>query len=143
MSVPTNETDPDPPRSEWPTTRLPHANIAPDTAVAQPAYIEGVATLVWPYSQSNGTFAVVVCEEDFRLRNNRGQLKVNFRGAAARRAKDVLQATNKVQLSLEGAELEEMKDATRRDVPWALKYSHRLYAKVRRALGVAWLRAEY
>lgn len=137
MSVPATaaEGDPSAPNEpnqiEWPTKRLPLATVTPDSATAQPAFVEGVATLLWPYSQSNATFAFVLCEEDFRLRNNKGQLKVNFRGPAAKEIHGKLQIGNKILLSLEGAELEELPDATPRDVPWALKYTHRLCGKVR------------
>jgi hypothetical protein len=120
--------------SSWPITKLPLASLTPDTAANSAAFLEGVVSLLWPYSPSSATLSLLVCEEDFRLRGSKGQLKVNFRGASARALDEKkVQIGDKVQLSLEGAELEALENATPRDVPWAIVFSTRLVMKVRRS----------
>jgi hypothetical protein len=117
--------------SEMPSTKLSLASLTPETANA-PAFLEGVVSLLWPFSPSSATLSLLVCEEDFRLRGSKGQLRANFRGASARTldAKKV-QIGDTVQISLEGAELEVLENATPRDVPWAIVFSTRLVMKVR------------
>lgn len=116
--------------SPWPSTKLPLAELSPETATS-PAYLEGVVSLQWPFSPSSLTMSLLVCEEDFRLRNSKGQLRVDFRGAAAREV-DLrkVQIGDRVQLSLEGAQLNDLSDATARDVPWSVVFSSRLAMKV-------------
>ena len=75
--------------------------------------------------------SLLVCEEDFRLRGKNGQLRVSFHGPAAREVDGrKVQIGDRVQLSLEGARLEDLPDATSRDVPWVAVYSERLSMKV-------------
>lgn len=118
--------------SIWPSARLPLASLTPDTATASsPAFVEGVVQLLWPFSPSSATLSLLVCEEDFRLRNSKGQLRVDFRGASARAVDSrEVQIGNRVQLSLEGAQLEVLENATAGDVPWAVVFSTRLAMKV-------------
>lgn len=114
----------------WPTTKLSLANLCPETATA-PARLEGVVSLQWPFSQSASTIAFLVCEEDFRLRTSKGQLRVNFKGPVAKEvdARNI-QIGNKIQLSLDGAHFEELPNPSPRDVPWTIEYSSRLRMKV-------------
>ncbi|KAF8253019.1 hypothetical protein K440DRAFT_643021 [Wilcoxina mikolae CBS 423.85] len=117
--------------SIWPSARLPLASLTPDTVTASsPAFVEGVVQLLWPFSPSSATLSLLVCEEDFRLRNSKGQLRVDFRGASARAvdSKEV-QIGDRVQLSLEGAQLEALEKATERDVPWTVVFTTRLAMK--------------
>lgn len=61
--------------TKWPTNKLALAQLAPETATAA-AFVAGVVSLLWPFSPSNATLSLLVCEEGFRLRGNRCQLRV-------------------------------------------------------------------
>jgi hypothetical protein len=45
--------------------------------------IKGVVTLIWPFSSSARKAAFLLAEPDFRLRNKKGQVRVQLQGAAA------------------------------------------------------------
>ncbi|TGZ77733.1 hypothetical protein EX30DRAFT_176779 [Ascodesmis nigricans] len=115
-----NRTTPPHPAPPWPSARLPLANLSPEIASAHPSFIKGVTTLIWPFSQSAQTFSILLCEEDFRLRMNRGQLRLNFKGPSAKEVATRVDIGNKVALVLEGVEWEELGEATKRDVPWSV-----------------------
>lgn len=116
---------------QWPTTtRLNLANLTPEVAQAPNAFIEGVTTLIWPFSASASTFAIILAEPDFRKRMNRGQLKVNFKGPSARAAGKKIKIGDVVSLSLEGVRFEELKDASQRDVPWTIEVEKKMLMKV-------------
>ena len=116
--------------TKWPTNKLALAQLTPETASAA-AFLEGVVSLQWPFSPSSATLSLLVCEEDFRLRSNRGQLRVDFHGPSAKAVDDMgVQIGDRVQLSLEGAGLELLDTATAGDVPWAVVFSTRLAMQV-------------
>lgn len=62
-------------------SRVPIASLSPSSVAS--TYIRAVVSLVWPFSSSTRTFALLLAEEDFRLRRAKGQVKVTFRGKAA------------------------------------------------------------
>jgi hypothetical protein len=45
--------------------------------------ISGVVTLLWPFSSSQRRAALLLAEPDFRLRNAKGQVRVQLQGPAA------------------------------------------------------------
>lgn len=100
-------------------------------AVEQPVYVSAVVTLMWPFSPSSSSLSITASEEDFRLRLSKGQLRVNFNGicAGAVEARG-LQIGDKVMISLEGAQYEELLGATAKDVPWTVNFNSRLLMKV-------------
>lgn len=56
---------------------------------------------------------------------------MNFRGAAAEAVESRrVQIGERVELSLLGVELEELQEATQRDVPWTACYGRRLVMRV-------------
>ncbi|KAI5792803.1 hypothetical protein FPQ18DRAFT_258715 [Pyronema domesticum] len=116
----------------WPSTLLPLSALTPNSATTN-AHLSGVVTLLWPYSISEKTLSILLCEPDFRLRAQKGQLRVNFRGAAAEAVESRrVQIGERVELSLLGVELEELQEATQRDVPWTACYGRRLVMRVLR-----------
>lgn len=72
---------------------------------------KGVVTLVWPYSSSNKSAALLVADPDFRLRNRKGQVRVQLTGPAARAvAKAHIGIGDHLHLSLRGASWLQVKD---------------------------------
>ncbi|RDI85145.1 hypothetical protein Vi05172_g5149 [Venturia inaequalis] len=64
-----------------------------------------MVTLIWPYSSSTQSFALLLAEPDFRLRNKKGQVLVRFQGAsAAALARAGIGSGDEVQLHLEGVQ---------------------------------------
>lgn len=61
----------------------PIAELGPSLAAAESRHIRAIVTIMWPYSSSTKTVALLLVEPDFRLRNKRGQVRVQFRGASA------------------------------------------------------------
>jgi hypothetical protein len=115
----------------WPSIELRLASIDPTTVAEQPAYISAVVTLMWPFSPSSSSLSIIASEEDFRLRLSKGQLRVNFNGACASAVETCgLQIGDKVMISLEGAQYDELASATAKDVSWAVTFNSRLAMKV-------------
>lgn len=114
----------------WPSRQLPLASIAPGVADLEPLFFVATISLIWPFSASSSHLSILACEEDFRLRRSRGQLRVNFNGPSASAVDATgIQIGDSVSLSLEGAEFETLEDATERDIPWAVTFSSRLIMK--------------
>ena len=66
--------------------------------------ILGVVTLLWPYSSSTRRAAILLAEPDFRLRKSKGQVRIQFAGAAAEAiAQSRISSGDEVRLSLRGA----------------------------------------
>lgn len=116
-----------------PPARLALASLAPDAvAASRAAFFQGVVTLLWPYSPSSATLSLLVCEEDVQLRVVRGQVRVDFHGPAAREAaRAQVDIGSVVHVSLAGAVLGALPDASPRDVPWTVAFASRLDMKVR------------
>lgn len=70
--------------------------------------IRGVITLVWPYSRSTHTCAILLAAKDFRLRTKRGQVRVTFSGEAAKAiVESKAGISDSIVLSLRGAKWQE------------------------------------
>lgn len=64
----------------------------------------GIVTITWPYSHVRASFAFILAEPDFRIRLNRGQVRVNFTGLAAAAVGNCgLESQDEVVLALDGA----------------------------------------
>ena len=95
--------------------RVPIAELetSPDTSSL---CVRGIVTLVWPYAASKQSTSVLLVEPDFRLRQNKGQVRVTFQGPCALSvAKSGLTSGDEVILALEGAHWVE--DDTRQQTP--------------------------
>jgi hypothetical protein len=116
--------------SGWPSRQLPLAAVTPDASDSEPAFFAATISLLWPFSASSLHLSVLACEEDFRLRRSRGQLRINFNGLSASAVDAAgIQIGDSIMVSLEGAEFEALKDGTERDVPWVVTFSSRLIMK--------------
>ncbi|KAL7275783.1 hypothetical protein RUND412_001262 [Rhizina undulata] len=120
----------------WLLKQLPLASLSPEASTSEPAYLLVVATLLWPFSPSSSSLSFLACEQDFRLRLSKGQLRVNLQGPAAHElASKKLQIGDEVMISLEGAVFEELENPTARDVPWSIAFSKRLVMKIKNNSG--------
>ena len=117
--------------SLWPSKQVLLASLAPGASDSEPKFLVAIISLLWPFSPSSSSLSVLASEEDFRLRKNRGQVRINFKGLPASAVdRTKLQIGDRVIISLEGAEFQPLDDATERDVPWIVVYSTRLAMKV-------------
>ncbi|CUS10565.1 unnamed protein product [Tuber aestivum] len=122
--------------SSWPSKRVPLASLAPGTSDNEPEFLVAIISLLWPFSPSSSSLSILASEKDFRLRKNRGQVRINFKGLAASAVdRTELQIGDRVVISLEGAQFQPLDDATERDVPWVVVYSTRLAMKVKTTSG--------
>lgn len=118
-------------------TRTAIADLRPDIADQTSRVIDGVVTITWPYSIVTKSVAFILAERDVLLRRNRGQLRVEFHGAAGRAVADLnAGGGDHVRLSLEGAQwtaTEGKAGLPGGSLEWQLKFSHRLLLTVRKA----------
>ncbi|KAI1171824.1 hypothetical protein F4777DRAFT_590960 [Nemania sp. FL0916] len=119
---------------------VPIAELYPDIANPDTKAVGGVVTITWPYNKVKGSFAFTLAEPDFRLRRNKGQVRVDFTGRAAKTAGDCgLGSNDEVLLSLAGAAWEAEAAADRRrslpgaDLGWRLVFSDKLILRIKRA----------
>ncbi|KAI9685208.1 MAG: hypothetical protein M1822_004795 [Bathelium mastoideum] len=110
---------------------VPIATLTPLLPSLETKSFRGVVTLVWPYSSSTRQFALLVAEQDFRLRRQKGQVRVQFHGASAKAvAKSGVGIADVVTASLEGAqwiqEEGEQVNTPGKSVDWELRYGQRL-----------------
>lgn len=119
------------------TDATPIAQLRPDIDDASSCTLDGVVTITWPYSIVTKSVAFILAEHDFRLRRDKGQLRVELHGAAAEAvAKSSIAGGDELRISLRGAEWEEHQAPTRLPsgtLACQLKFSNRLTLEVRRA----------
>ncbi|KAJ2994453.1 hypothetical protein NUW58_g1560 [Xylaria curta] len=118
---------------------VPIAELCPDLPDPASKAVGGVVTITWPYNKVQGTFAFSLAEPDFRLRRNKGQVRIEFTGRAAKAVGDSGLASNDVVLlSLAGVAWEAEATNKRRSLPgadvgWRLIYSETLSLSIKRA----------
>ena len=112
----------------------PIAQLNPDLE-HDDSYVAGIVTLIWPYAASKSTCSLLLVDQDFRLRSNRGQVRVHFQGSSAKAvARSGISSGDQLLLSLRGAQW--VKDSTAattpgRGIDWQLQYGERLVLQVR------------
>ncbi|KAI1096754.1 hypothetical protein F5B19DRAFT_434392 [Rostrohypoxylon terebratum] len=117
-------------------TKTPIADLSPDIPHPATRAVRGVVTITWPYSFVKGTFSFILAEPDYRLRRNRGQIRVNLTGASAKAASESgLSSSDEVLVSLDGAEWAPEQVKKRQSLPgagvdWQLKFSEKLLLQV-------------
>lgn len=131
-SKPTNDdmSEKNPSSQLWAGPATPIAQLNPELSNVEERVVRGVVTVVWPYSSVRGVAAFVLAEPDFRLRRNKGQVRVELSGPSARAISEIrLAGGDEVTLSLHGAEWAD-KDArapiTGTPLEWQLGFSSRL-----------------
>ncbi|KAI0157762.1 hypothetical protein GGR57DRAFT_54191 [Xylariaceae sp. FL1272] len=117
----------------------PIADLSPDLLDSTSRAVRGVVTITWPYNSVRHTFAFILAEPDFRLRRNKGQVRVDFTGRAAKVVGDSALASNdEVLLSLDGVAWKQKETNKRQSLPgsesgWKLSFSDRLSLQITRA----------
>ncbi|KAK5747196.1 hypothetical protein LTR17_000331 [Elasticomyces elasticus] len=118
---------------------VPIQSLTPGTTPPADSSIRGVVTLLWPYSSSTKSCALLIADPDFRLRKQRGQVRVRFHGeVAAAVARARLGIGDEVVLRLQGASWEQdVSTATTpgRNVGGELSFGRHLDLRIARAEG--------
>ena len=112
---------------------LPIAQLDPSVD-AQGTTVRGVTTLLWPYSASKKTLALLLVEPDVRLRREQGQVRIQFEGPSAIAiAKSDIGIGDTLHLGLLGAKWCKTRntvDTLNKNVEWELNYHDRLILRV-------------
>lgn len=126
-----------PPSASSVPQAVPIAQLCPELPNQSTRDVEGEITVVWPYSLVTKSIAFKLVETDFRLRRDKGQVRIDFHGAVGKAVSDaVLEGGDTVRLSLDGVAWEKASlDAPARPGAheWQLRFTNRLRLHARRA----------
>ncbi|KAH9909725.1 hypothetical protein F4778DRAFT_712372 [Xylariomycetidae sp. FL2044] len=117
--------------------QVPIAELGPDLSDTANKVVCGIVTVVYPYNSVNHTFSFILAEPDFRLRRNKGQVRINFSGPAAKAAGESgLGSNDEVRLSLQESQWEPEVSNRRQSLPgatidWQLKISGKLILQMK------------
>lgn len=107
--------------------------LSPDIDNLAAKSIRAIVTLLWPYSSATRSSSLLLADTDFRLRRNKGQVRVFLHGAAAKAvAESQIGIGDEVLLSLDGAQWQEDKSeqdeisTPGKNVEWGLVYRRRI-----------------
>lgn len=123
--------------------KTPIADLGPELPEPASCTVHGVVTITWPYNSVKGTFAFILAEPDYRLRRNKGQVRINFSGPSAKVAGESgLSSGDDVLLSLDSVEWEPEQVKKRQSLPgagidWQAKFCEKVLLQVRSPLVVA------
>ena len=82
----------------------PISGLSPAVPSSAEKKVKATVTLLWPYSSSTKSVALLLAEPDFRLRKERGQIRVRFLGPSAQAvARSQVGIGDGIVLSLSGA----------------------------------------
>jgi hypothetical protein len=97
-------------------------------------FIDGVISLIWPYSSSTRSTAILLADPDFRIRRQKGQTKITFHEAAGVAvAESHAGIGDTIHLSLEGAQWTEPGNDVHtlgKRADWDLEYTGQVYMEV-------------
>ena len=92
---------------------IPIASLDPNLTPTSNGYIDAIVTLVWPYSSSTRATSLLLADPDFRLRSQKGQVRVNFSHASAHHvATSGVGIGDRVRLRLAGSVWDSMRTIT-------------------------------
>ncbi|KIW68670.1 hypothetical protein PV04_04597 [Phialophora macrospora] len=115
--------------------QIPIADLSPTSDDASSYFLAHVA-LVWPYSSSTGTLALLLADTDIRRRKSKGQVKVVFHHGCAREvARTKVGIGDTVKLALVGCKWTETGDLVStpgKKIDWDLEYWRRVTLQVHR-----------
>ncbi|KIW13548.1 hypothetical protein PV08_08736 [Exophiala spinifera] len=123
-----------------PTDQISVADLSPNVTGAS-SYILASVALVWPYSSSTRTLALLLADSDIRARKPRGQVKVVFHNGSAREvAKTKVGIGDILRLSLVGCKWQETADTIStpgKKINWDLEFQTQVTAEILRDNAVA------
>ncbi|PSR94356.1 hypothetical protein BD289DRAFT_145394 [Coniella lustricola] len=112
----------------------PIAQLSPNLADQATRKVHGEVTITWPYSSVTNSFAFLLAEPDFRLRRDKGSVRVHLTGPSAEAAsKWDLGSGDEVILALDGVDWAKDEEPARpagSRIDWQLKFAGRLLTKV-------------
>ena len=114
-------------------TLTPIADLGPHLSDTATRSTRGVITIVWPYSIVTKSLSFILAEPDFRLRRQRGQVRVTFVGPCAKAVADAsLGGGDEVLLGLDGVEWTEgdAPGAPGTTLEWQARFSSRALLRV-------------
>ncbi|KAI5461232.1 hypothetical protein BGZ63DRAFT_385322 [Mariannaea sp. PMI_226] len=115
----------------------PISQLHPDLSEQKLRIVDGAVTITWPFSIVTKSIAFIVAERDFRLRRDKGQVRIKLHGAAAKAFADAsVGGGDEVRLSLDGVKWEKNESNTQlagSTLEWQLEFTHRLLLLIRRA----------
>lgn len=118
-------------------TPTPIARLNPEITDPDTRVVEGVITIIWPFSIVTKSIAFILAEPDFRLRRENGQVRLRFHGASAQAIADAkLGGGDEVRLSLLGVKWEKNEMETQlagSTLEWQIEFTSRLFLSVQRA----------
>ncbi|KAL9110764.1 MAG: hypothetical protein Q9227_004756 [Pyrenula ochraceoflavens] len=116
------------------TAAIPISRLSPGLYEHEEQHIAAIVTLLWPYSSSHRTFSLLLAEDDFRLRNSKGQVRVHFLGPTAKAlAETRVGIGDRVKLDLRGCKfVQNVEDVSTpgKRLEWDLQYDKTLHAEV-------------
>ncbi|KAJ4388706.1 hypothetical protein N0V93_006165 [Gnomoniopsis smithogilvyi] len=114
-------------------TATPIAQLHPNLPDQETRTVHGEITITWPYSFVTKTFAFLLAEPDFRLRRNRGQVRIQLQGPSAEAiGKWELGSGDVVTLAMDGVEWAKDEEPARpagSRSEWQLKFASKLRLK--------------
>ncbi|KAI9822620.1 MAG: hypothetical protein M1827_000339 [Pycnora praestabilis] len=118
------------------TNFIPIAQLSPQLDSLSSRLVKTIVTVIWPYSSSTHSLALLLAEPDFRLRRQKGQVRVQFSGASAKAlARSGIASGDEVILSLQGARLSKDQSILKtpgKGVGWELKFEERVLLQIYR-----------
>ncbi|ROW06070.1 hypothetical protein VMCG_04501 [Cytospora schulzeri] len=115
-------------------TTTPITQLNPDLSDQATRKLHGEVTITWPYSSVNKRFAFLLAEPDFRLRREKGQVRIVLNGPSAEAIRDwELGSGDEVTLALDGVEWAKDEEPARPPgsrLDWQLKFAGKLTLKV-------------
>lgn len=113
--------------------RIPISQLQPSVD-AESTSITGVVTLLWPFSASKNSLSLLLVEPDFRLRREKGQVRVTFCGSSAGAvAERGISIGDEVSLSLVGVTWirdDNISGTPGTGVEWGLQFRERVVLTV-------------
>lgn len=115
----------------------PIAQLNPDLPDQATRKVHGEVTITWPYSAVTKSFAFLLAEPDFRLRRDKGSVRIHLTGPSAEAVgKWELGSGDEVTLALDGVEWAKDEEPVRpagSRVDWQLRFAGKLVFKARSA----------
>lgn len=119
----------------------PIAQLNPELPDQPTRKVHGEVTITWPYSAVSKSIAFLLAEPDFRLRRDKGSVRIHLSGPSAEVVGQwELGSGDEVTLALDGVEWAKDEEPVRpagSRVEWQLKFAGRLVLKVGMAIWCA------